>query len=324
LFLVLFQIKVEAQTYRPVLGQSNEWYYNVDHFIKYLYGDPILLGHPMDMEYKYSLRFYTMGDSMLGGVKYKKLFLAGNTVQSKYFGVYGNNDFLACLREDSANRRLYYRSRNSYDSVERVLYDFNLKKNDSFYYFPYPSGSNVEIFGANLGWTKIIETGTIQNTFGVYPYVQIGNLDKWLTGIGSIDGFFYVGMPPNNAQFTFNGYTVEHINSTLTCAFKDSIQIYGNGYCSHPSAVEPDMDISSQIKIFNSDNCLYISNSGKDISSAIISVYDLTGRLLQSTNMPIREKEKQMITLKNQLAPGIYLVSLSGGIVFCARKIEIF
>jgi len=303
-FLCFLNFKAKSQHYFSVLGTTNEWYYNVDHQIQYLHGQ-----YEYD-EYKYSVKFYTSGDTIVKGQTYKKLYLEVGNSDFYYFCTITANNLCALLREDTTNRSLYYINPVYYkdDSAEKLLYNFNLTSGDSFHY--------------SFSWKGVIDSGTVQNQFGDYHYIDIKDLGRWFEGIGSGRAIFYVNLPPYQADIITNA-SVEHLGSTLSCFFKDGVQKYGDGICS-VSAIPKTSTLYSKVHIYGDVYGLYFNYSGNDDRSFKIRIYDITGRLLCNQNISGTVSiTNYKISTDLNIIPGIYVATVQSGNFMCSQKIDI-
>jgi len=72
------------------------------------------------------------GDTLIGAVSYKKLFLTGITVGSDSFAyiyTYWDDGYIGGIREDTLNKKVYYLPKG--EISDTLLYDFNLSLGDT-------------------------------------------------------------------------------------------------------------------------------------------------------------------------------------------------
>ncbi len=176
-----------SQEYVPMLEEGNIWYVEkLSGLHDECWDDDCdqLLG------YSY-IKFYWDGETVLNGVTYKNLKAINLTAQEQGYNCYPFEGFIAYLREDAEERKVYKWNPNQ--NAEYVLYDFTLDIGD---YYPEES----EIY--NTYPLKSIETGTVFDaSVRAYDFAEEDNsFEKWFIyeGIGSANGILF---PPMGVPF---------------------------------------------------------------------------------------------------------------------------
>lgn len=283
LFLIsLFTLstsKVNAQTYY-FMNDSATW--KVDFF-----GYTIeCLGHCYEWEY------YITGDTMINSNAFKKLHKNYHSIWNQQ---YSEGD-VGAIREDTANKKVYYRSFSLNDTAEYLLYDFDLNVGDTL-----PS-------------TYLYQEGPFPVVDSI-DYVQIANENHkrfWFTN-GAIDPTYLVegvGSGYGLLEPLFGGSEGGNLLICFEVGGNFLFSAYDTSY--YGCHVEIPLGIQnsyhhSSIQIINNpgDDLLTIKNStGGKIS---ISIFDELGRvyLMQSSS----ENKFQFST--SRLVSGIYFVHCS-------------
>jgi len=139
-----------------------------------------------------------MGDTILDGIDYKKLYITQDTTLTNW-GYYGG------IRETNDKVYLF----NNDDDSATILYDFSLSPGDMFTTY-YNGNSNCQVFLE----LQSIDTITILNGEQRRRF-NFGS-ESWIEGIGSLHGLIYVGVFWCEIDLYFD----------LSCCFLNDEQIY--------------------------------------------------------------------------------------------------
>ncbi len=122
--------------------------------------------------------FKIMGDTTIGQREYKTLYSTNDTTLSNWFK-YG------AIRENE-NKVYFYLFANE---IEVLLYDFNLNVGESFI----STHNSIEYQGCPIEMeVSSIDTVSIENGEQRQRF-NFSDGEKWITGIGSLNGLIYVG-----------------------------------------------------------------------------------------------------------------------------------
>ncbi|MFT4762329.1 MAG: hypothetical protein ACI9XO_004980 [Paraglaciecola sp.] len=209
----------------------------------------------------YSIYYYMEGDSTYMNTSYKKIFGEG------------------LIR--SEDKRVYFIPQN--DTIEYLIYDFNLEVGDKFFPPQYAISSGID----TLIVTQINSTSLYG---GVRKVWHFDAATTWIEGIGTESGFFsnpfYIGSP--------NG------SSSLQCFVKDSIII--DSQCQPNDSSDETIE---QIHASVFPNPFYDEITIKtELSKFIdlIQVFDVNGRLINSI------EGISTIQMNSELSNGLYFL----------------
>lgn len=225
----------------------------------------------------YSIYYYMEGDSTYMNNPYKKIIGEG------------------LIR--SEDKRVYFIPQN--DTIEYLMYDFNLEVGDKFFPPQYAVSSGID--------TLIVAQ---INSISIYGEMRkewhfTNAATTWIEGVGTESGFFsnpfYVEIP--------NG------SSSLECFVKDSVII--DNQC-QPNSISDETTEKIYVSVF--PNPFYDKITIQtDLSQPIdlIQVFDVNGRLINST------KEQSMIQFDTDLPNGVYyLKGIIDGEEFYRRVVK--
>ena len=159
------------------------------------------------------------GDTLIGGLTYKKILETGATLMNSNPWTYYYNTYKGGIRQDTSQRKVFFILPTS--STETTLYDFNLSVGDTIHSYNYPWGivSSVDSILIGSNYRKIF-----RGTKGV----------DFIEGIGSTWGLLHQVLSYLNHQnefycFTQNGQTIYHPDTTQSCAVPTGIgELYKN------------------------------------------------------------------------------------------------
>ncbi len=129
-FVFCFSFFVKAQIYIPTLDSINVWSYTGTMIgVKIAANNGLPCPYPQDY-YTYA-RQYTFEDTVINSFLYKKLY------SLEYANSSNTDCLMGWVREDSMARKIYFRD---VDTIESILYDYNMQLNDSIYIKFYQDG----------------------------------------------------------------------------------------------------------------------------------------------------------------------------------------
>ncbi len=255
LFLLTIPFQSNAQKYRKMLGDSSVWF-EVHVF-----------------EGAVTTKNLIYGDSIVGGIHYKKLFFNG-----------GYN-ILAFVREDTLTQKIYLKRSDSLNLLEKVLYDFSKKVGDSI---------NIgDVYGAPLR-IEDMDTGYIIDSIKSRPMLSDSlryfyghslahnkNVVEWIECVGNPSGLF-------KSVYNFGMWNF------TSCKFSDGIHQYkipkGITYYDQLLDTTCYLYIDGGInQIENNYFSIYpnpftnkLTLEGKPLQNCKGEVYDITGKLLET------------------------------------------
>jgi hypothetical protein len=194
--------------------------------------------------------FDIQGDTVIASKTYKKLYRKTDDSSSEWEYIYG-------MREDSS-QKVYFVLRE--DEEERLLYDFNLQLDDTFFIC-----NRADIYVTSID-TIFLLNGEPRKRIQFEP-----GPDTWIEGIGSIDGivadggFYYCNttgeaFPFLNCFATAGEVLYKKEWSTYPCLdgttalhepVSISLQIYPNPFNSTTTLVLPDTRLSGELFVFS-------------------------------------------------------------------------
>lgn len=194
--------------------------------------------------------FDIQGDTAIGSKTYKKLYQKSDDPSSEWEYIYG-------MREDST-QKVYFVLRG--DEEERLLYDFNLQLDDTFFIC-----NRVDINVISID-TVMLLNGELRKRIQFDP-----GPETWIEGIGSIDGivadggFYYCNTIGEAFPFLncfASGGEVLYIKEWSTYPCLDgttalhepesfSLQIYPNPFNSTTTLILPNTELSGELFIFS-------------------------------------------------------------------------
>lgn len=213
---------------------------------------------------------------------------------------YMNNTYKKILGEGlirSEDKRVYFIPQN--DTIEYLMYDFNLEVGDKFYIPPYLGYVLIDSL-------TVLEIGTTTLYGGTRKLWSFENgAAKWVEGIGTDYGFFSEPWYEVVASAT----------SFLKCFAKDSIMI--DAQCELNNTNE-EASKATNISVFPNpfhDKITIQTSTPNPID--LIQIFDLNGRLIQSI------KEQSTIQMDANLPSGVYyLKGVIDGETFYKRVVK--
>lgn len=139
------------------------------------------------------IKYGISGDTTINSFKYKKYYRQIN------YGTFDfkNTKYFAAIREDS--RKIY--GIEDTNSIEKILYDFTLKKGDTVYAHPFESeyGGKVDRKLKIGEIDSILIQGNYRRKYYITSFYGDLGADEeyWIEGIGSTTGFFSQGKSYN-------------------------------------------------------------------------------------------------------------------------------
>jgi len=226
---ITFYLQAQSQKYVPFPTDSAQWYCSYSHFDEQSFTG-----------YSYYLRL--KGDTLINGNVYSKVYYSYN------YNYSSTDESLQCfIREDQ--KKIYAKypySNEIQDTTEFVLYDFNLKLNDTI------AVKHVDIFGQSKKFIvdslRVLYIDSTKTNVGYRKTYNIVLLnqenqhyslsDSWTEGIGSDQSLLhnqYFGMGP--------------IDYFLNCFWVKGEYIIGDKSCEALGISENIYDINA-IKIY--------------------------------------------------------------------------
>jgi hypothetical protein len=258
---------MKAQVYHPMLTDSAKWNIKFSSLISFT---PI----PKWGDETYSI-LLNQKDSTYNSKKYRIV-----------------DEVL--MREDTANRKIYLLK----DTIETLLYDFNLIKGDSFYF----DAEYIPNTYPLKGWKKIDTTYFLSTLSGNRKIISVSGLGEWIEGVGSIykpnyPKAIWIDHGPN----TFTG-------GNLLCFWQNGNQVFRNmDYSScYISTGFDDKIRQFNISIFPNPTASTFTISKNTNENMQFHLYNLIGQ--QVLNTTLRETETKIE--RNNLAAGTYLFSI--------------
>ncbi|NQY67856.1 MAG: T9SS type A sorting domain-containing protein [Flavobacteriales bacterium] len=176
-------------------------------------------------------KFYVSGDTIIGGVEYKKYF---RTLEDSTFDI-ENSYYYAALREDG-NKKIWGIRHDSINPL--LLYDFQVNIIDTITVFPFEIASRSISYPKDivvLGKDSILINTTYRKRIKVSllgDHQENGNFfEYWIEGIGSTIGIFSGG--------TFNRNLTDDSSYELLCFHENDTQTYSSIYSPSSSCYEP-------------------------------------------------------------------------------------
>lgn len=214
-------------------------------------------------------RYYINGDTVLNSLSYHKLY-RGNTNLSDSTGSY-----YGAFRE--SGQKIYYRGQNnlsissSYsDTVEYLLYDFNLGVGDSVLILncSFPSDSGY-LYVQSID--SVLLNGFYYQRWNFSSYFSTN--PQWIEGIGSMSGFF-----------PYNSYSCPiQWDNELACFHENNEDIIFNifGASSCQTVGLSNLSAYNDFKLFpNPCNGNFSISLGSGKSNSTITVYDIMGKIV--------------------------------------------
>lgn len=271
LLCLLFSISLNAQDYKPLLDDINEWHLTYCH-----------AGCGTDV-------YYTDGDTIVNGYNYK--ILDGYHYISRTF----------LLREEIENQRVYVHISRPEGDREYLLYDFLLEVGDSIDIknpiTPFPSDAGY--FQVDSIIRRPLDDGTPYRHFYLSPTPSnpiSTNNAVWIEGVGSLAMLTAPGGDPD-----INGA------GALSCFFKNQELFYSN--MDSISSCDPlilgmeDLIAWEELVLLQSPNNKTALLQNAD-TVASIDIFDISGKKLQT----IKNNNQKEVPLDfSSYKPGTYI-----------------
>lgn len=288
LFLLVVPCGVNAQSYFPLLGDSNVWYVkniiNTDD------------GHGGN-KLEFTSIHVAYGDTTIMGKSYKTV-----RIQDDYTHITsGHNGIVGYLREDTTLRKVYFLGKDS--ASEIVIYNFSVSNNDTLFihFEKHQNGTG------GFPKTDFYRTGVkVQaNEYNGRKQIRllnskyfIQNAGSWIEGIGSLKTPLYFYNPSESPNLPY--FLVQ-----LQCFYQDGKKIFSltdKCYEEPISSISKEFVSESKLSVVQLSTTLHISNAMCDETHVFL--YDMQGKCL--SNITLKQCEGQI-----SLAPlpaGIYSV----------------
>ncbi len=264
---------VQAQDYKPLLDNTNEWHVTSCYF-----------GCLTDV-------YFTDGDTLVEGNNYK--ILDGFHYISRSF----------LLREEVSNQRVYLRKLGGNGSgQEYLLYDFSLQEGDSFEMFnpitPFPE--NAGIFVVDSIRLRLLEDGMAYRHYYFSPAPTNNVSDNncvWVEGIGSLS---IINAPSGLPDINGAGH--------LSCFFKEGNLFYTNldsisGCSPTLGNFSPVLALKPQLVVDSDRQLIQLKSS---VAFDDISVYSLNGQRIAEQSIMVNTAYSWSLNL----AKGMYFLSV--------------
>lgn len=154
--------------------------------------------------------YFLEKDSTVNGKQYKIVLKTGNLRQTGWNDSYStySNGYSGLLRQDSINKKVYYILRS--DTIENLLYDFNLKEGDTLPKTIINNGNN---------YVKKIDSVLIDTVYHKRYAIAYGDTSfvsyvYLIEGIGNSFGLFGYLLPPFESS------------TSLQCFMKNNKKVY--------------------------------------------------------------------------------------------------
>ncbi len=258
-------------------------------------------------------KFLIKGDSLINTFTYKKYYVTADSNLSP-----GTLYFKGLIRQNKAQKKIYGIAPG--DTIEKLLYDFNLNLNDwvSVYsVIPYSSSNGPYTLQVTMKDSLLINNQYRKRLFlrkNVYSQGEF-----WIEGIGSYFGPLQVGVsygimwgtddwrppciPTLLCQKT--GSVSTYINPLYNTCFKYTAYVYN---CTQPvGLVKESLKNSLSISPNPSNESVKIKIDLPGDKTYVVKIQDVYGRELY--HQLIEEETNSNLSISDYL-PGIYFVSI--------------
>lgn len=258
--------------------------------------------------------YFNATDTIIDSIAYKWIqpdanfmYLPDDTLQ--YF-----------LREDTINQLVYVRYNDA--DTDFVIYDFNLMQGDSIL-LGFKSGN------FSSGYFNVDSLSTLNTLGGIRKTWYLSNAINqkivWIEGIGSIYGPVYTADMYCDLCIYTDCFNDIFTSVFLTCAFKDTVQVYQNSICSIPpvwlaipytnclySAAGGVEEISNkhflEVYPIPAGNFLSIKRNENN-SKSNLTIIDAKGLMVKSKNCKGVMNDNEITIDISGLTPGIYVIA---------------
>ena len=265
------------------------------------------LGDALNPPAYYRYQFAIGGDTARYGKTYKKLY------QTNYDSVITTKTYAGAIREDTQSRIYFlkdsalpdYLFHHFPDTVEIMLYDFNMKPGDTIYTPDKISHDTMQVVS---GIDSVLINGKYRKRIQLESVKFSSRLMFWIEGIGCTEGLLSPLLYKHNSELMLNCYEDPNVfwtNPQLTVdCFKVSIK-------EEKQTIMVDMfpnPVSGLLTIKSRDNAV-----------RSVEIFNLDGqRVLKEET-----SGKEMKVDVSSWNPGMYVVRFSTENGFGARKIVI-
>ncbi len=265
----------QSGNYHPFPDSNAVWNWN---FIQY-YCTPFT---PFDEDYSYTFD----GDTMIGSVQYHKINTPFIQVNNPGCGTHNDDGYKGCIRQDIANKKVFCILPN--DSVENVIFDFNLQVGDTIPTIPY---------------------------FSCYSKLLVTQIDSVLIGItyrkrwlSSSSAFAIIEGIGANWEFLQPMCEVlDGATGVITCFTQNSIPVLPDSLynCALITNINSISDIQTSVKLFPNPFHTSMTITLND-ENATMEIYSSIGKFVRQ----VRITERSTVINRNSLADGIYFYRL--------------
>lgn len=208
--------------------------------------------------------FMAGGDTLINSILYKSVSKTSDSIFDPL-----NSTYFCAIRE--TNNEWYIIP--SQDSIEHLLYDFNVIQGDTVTTYNMSEG-DVDLIVFKIDSILLNDKFYKRIELGVYDFTGGQDwIEYWIEGIGSTNGFY---MP---------AFHVFDIGFDLLCFYRNDSLIYNNspdGTCGYIKVGIENKSLDSEIKISPNPVTNFLNiESKKDL---VIRIYSLNGKKILSTD----------------------------------------
>ncbi len=242
-------------------------------------------------------------------IYYSTKIIKDSIINDTTYSIFNYQGDLFALREDSG--KVYYKvikhsaPSGVYDTLEHVLYDFNLKVNDTIHIllpnnYEYKSRDwvvqNIDSVQIGNKQKKRLKLQMIPEEYLTYQF--------WIEDIGSTYGpLYFTGISEHEEGFELHCYRINNENLYGECKVSGINQVRQN---------------AGNILLFNPEECRIKVNL-PSVYTSTLNIYALTGIKVKQLEIPCN----QFIYL-NDLKKGFYIVEVNAGDIRYCKKIILF
>lgn len=257
----------------------------------------VWLPNPTPVYSDYSL--FVSGDTTIGVYTYKKLFQTGVTSSTMPPVIYFTNAYSGAFRQDSLIKKVFFISQ--LDSIEQLLYDFNLNIGDTL-----PPSFNNDVLNPNTQGNFVLDIDSVLVGNQLHKRLLLnpviggtGLIDTnyaIIEGVGSTFGFYHLIEPPfeTGSQLICFNHNSSYYPVNSTCPF-----FVGES--------EPEFSNSSIVIYPNPFNEKVTLKFEKTLKNGAISIWSQVGQLL-FVQSNIEGNSIELI--RNNLPNGIFILEL--------------
>lgn len=268
-----FGTQAQSWIYHPFPDSNAVWNW---HYYTY-YCTPWT---PIDEEYSYTLD----GDTVIGSMQYHKIITPFVHVNNTLCGVSNNVGYKGCIRQSIIDKKVYCILPN--DTIEHLIFDFNIQVGDSIPTIPYPCYSKI--------FVSQIDSVLIGTTYR----------KRWVgSGLVIIEGI--------GANWEFLNpmcEIIDRVTGMLTCFRQNGTTIYPDSLnnCSLITNINSISNTYSLVKLF--PNPFHLSMTVVlSVEKATMEIYNSFGEFVRV----VRISDYSAVINRNSLTDGIYFYRLS-------------